>query len=107
MADEAVTVVAIITAKPEGADEVEQALRTLVAAVHSEDGCLTYSLQRAKDNPAKFITIEKWESQAHLDKHFTSPNMAAVGSAMQNLAEPPVIVMGSTIPIGDPAKGTF
>ena len=102
-----ITVVAVITATPESAAEVEEALRTLVAATHGEEGCLTYSLQRAADNPAKFVTVEKWASKEALDGHFTSPHMAAAGAAMQRLAEPPVVVVGETVPLGDPAKGTF
>jgi quinol monooxygenase YgiN len=102
-----ITVVAIITATPESAADVEKALSTLVEATHTEEGCLTYSLQRAVDDPTKFVTVEKWASKEALDGHFVSPHMAAVGQAMGQLAEPPTIVICNPIPLGDPAKGLF
>ena len=41
-----ISTVALITAKEGSADVVEQALRTLAAATHDEEGCLHYSLHR-------------------------------------------------------------
>jgi quinol monooxygenase YgiN len=98
------SVVAVITAQPDAAEEVFAALKGLGEATHTEEGCLVYSVARVVGDPAKFITIEKWTSQEALDGHLNSPHMAGMADAMKKLAEAPIILPGFPVELGDPAK---
>jgi len=55
-----------------------------------EDGCISYDFVRSVDNPERFVIVEEWESQAHLDahaatKHFVDlvPKMDAISTTVE------------------------
>ncbi|MEO6886250.1 MAG: putative quinol monooxygenase [Jatrophihabitantaceae bacterium] len=103
-----ISTVAIITAKPGSAEQVEQALQTLAEGTHAEEGCLHYSLHRGLQDPNVFVTIEKWRSQEDLDTHAKSAHIAAAFATMgEHLAGRPTIVPATPLAVGDPTKGTF
>jgi quinol monooxygenase YgiN len=61
----ALAVVAVFTAKPADAAEVEAQLRRLIEPTRAEDGCLRYELNRAAEPGVWFFT-EIWASaEAH------------------------------------------
>lgn len=99
-----ISVIAVITAQPDAAEEVFEALKGLGEATHTEEGCLVYSVARVVGDPAKFTTIEKWTSLEALDGHMKSPHMAALGDVMKKLAEPPLILPATPAAVGDPSK---
>ncbi len=79
-------VVAIITAKPGMRDNILQAFRANVPAVHAEQGCIEYGPAvdaegmgaiQTKFGPDSFVVVEKWESPEALKAHAASPHMAA------------------------------
>lgn len=76
------SVVATITAKPEFVDAVRQALLAVVPPSQAEAGCLQYDLHLARDNPARFVMIERWQDDATLDRHMASTHFAALGAAL-------------------------
>ena len=39
-----------------------------------EDGCISYDVVRSKDTADRFVIVEEWESQIHLDNHFKTPH---------------------------------
>lgn len=101
-----ISTVAIITAKPEAAAEVEGLLTSLAAETHAEDGCLHYSLHRGAE-PGVFVTIEKWDSKDSLDAHLASAHLAkAIGAATPLLTAPLQIVPAEAIPLDSP-KAAF
>jgi quinol monooxygenase YgiN len=79
-------VVAIITAKPGMRENILQAFRANVPAVHAEQGCIEYGPAidaegiggfQTKFGPDTFLVIEKWESPEALKAHAAAPHMAA------------------------------
>jgi len=79
-------VVAIITAKPGMRENILQAFRANVPAVHAEQGCIEYGPAvdadgiggfQTKFGPDAFVVIEKWESPEALKAHAAAPHMAA------------------------------
>jgi quinol monooxygenase YgiN len=103
-----ISTVAIITAKPGSADQVEAALRTLAAATHEEQGCLGYSLHRGVQDPNVFTTIEKWRSPEDLEAHLHSDHIAQTFAvAGEHLAGAPIIVPGRSLGVGADGKGAF
>ncbi len=101
--EDEVVVTAVMTAKPEHGDAVEESLRQLVAEVHAEPGCLLYTLNRTKDT---FVFIEKWESADALKVHGAGAAVAASSVRNEGLLEGrAVITVLHAVPAGDPVKG--
>ena len=81
-----VHVLAFITAKPGMRDEILEAFRANVPAVHAEDGCIEYGATidhadagaiQTKLGDDSFVVVEKWASLDALKAHGASPHMAA------------------------------
>ena len=102
-----VTVVAAFTVKPEHEEEAIGILKGVVAASHEEEGCLLYTLNKAKNQPHTWSIVEKWRSQEDLDAHFGKPHMAPMADAAGMLAEPPTVLFCEPVPTGDAAKGSL
>lgn len=89
-----VHVLAIIQAKPGKREQILQAFRANMPAVHAEDGCIEY--QPVVDDPDgasfqtelgadTFAVIEKWQSMAALNAHAASPHMASYAAGVKDL----------------------
>jgi quinol monooxygenase YgiN len=84
-------VLAIITTKPGLRDQVLEAFRANMPAVHAEAGCIEYGpvidadFPGAKYGPDTFVVVEKWESADHLKAHAASPHMAAYGAKTREM----------------------
>ena len=85
-------VLAIITAKPGMREQILEAFRANMPAVHAEAGCIEYGPvidaeggAGAKYGPDTFVVIEKWESLDHLGAHARSPHMAAYAAKTREL----------------------
>lgn len=74
-------VVATIPAKPEAADAIREALRSLAEATRAEEGCLAYDLFESGSTPGTFVTVERWTDSAALDAHMSAPHVAAAFAA--------------------------
>jgi quinol monooxygenase YgiN len=78
--------IATIEAKPGHETLVTEGLRDLIAPSRAEAGCTLYDACRAKDNPARLLVLEEWESQTALDAHIATPHfeafLAKVGDAL-------------------------
>ena len=93
-------VVAVITAKPGMRDQILEAFRANMPAVHAEAGCIEYgpvvdaegvgSFQ-TKYGPDTFLVLEKWESLDHLKAHAASPHMQAYGAKTKDMIASRVI----------------
>ncbi len=93
-------VVAIITAKPGKRDEILEAFRANVPAVHAEKGCIEYGPAtdaegmggfQTKFGPDTFLVLEKWESPDALKAHASAPHMAAYAAKTKDLIASRVI----------------
>jgi quinol monooxygenase YgiN len=85
-------VVAVITAKPGSEKLVGEALSALVEPTRAEAGCVSYDLFVSAADPATFITVETWRSQAELDAHLQTPHVQqTLAAAGDHLAQTPGI----------------
>jgi quinol monooxygenase YgiN len=88
---EMIHVLAIITTKPGMREQVLEAFRGNMPAVHAEAGCIEYGPVIDADFPGAkfgvdtFVVVEKWESADHLKAHAASPHMAAYGAKTREL----------------------
>src|SRR5699024_8731971 len=62
-----VVVTAVFHPKPGKQQELAEAMRRGIAAVHTEDGCELYAIHDAEDGT--ITMIEKWSSAEALDAH--------------------------------------
>lgn len=103
-----INVLALFRAKPEHRDELKQQLSTLAEAVHTEDGCLLYSLQQGTEDPDVFAYVEKWESEEALAAHGRAPHMlAGAGDRSALMAEPGTVVFTRSVGAGTQEQGTL
>jgi quinol monooxygenase YgiN len=68
-------VVAIMTAKPNKADDLRALLLPATQAFRNEDGCKAYALHEDEKRPGRFITYETWRDHDALNAHMSSPTM--------------------------------
>ena len=103
-----IVVVGSITSRPGKEDETREALASLVAPTHAEDGCILYAMHQGAADATRFVFVERWESQEALDAHLGSDHIAAVlAKADELLSEPPDIVVYRPVPEGEERKGSL
>jgi quinol monooxygenase YgiN len=87
-------VLAIITTKPGLRDQVLEAFRANMPAVHAEQGCIEYGPAvdaegmggfQTKLGPDTFVVVEKWESIDALKAHAAAPHMASYGAMVKDM----------------------
>ena len=89
MSEQKLTVLARIRAKTGKEEEVLREIMSLIEPTRSEEGCISYDLHRAQDDPALFCLYENWRSRRDLDEHLATPYLQAfLGKAPDLLAEP-------------------
>ena len=99
-----VVVTAVFRPAPNRREDLVDALRSTMPAVHAERGCLLYAIHDAEDGT--ITMIEKWASVADLDAHGSSPATAALQAAVDGLVNEPARVTRMTpVPVGDPGVG--
>lgn len=77
--------IARLTAKPDTANTLGEALRGLIAPTLKEEGALEYRLHRDADDPNVWILYESWRSRDDLDAHFERPYTKALMSRFPDL----------------------
>ncbi len=98
MSNEKLTVLARIKAASGKEKELCDILTALVPLTRTEEGCISYDLHRAQEDPALFFFCENWRSKKDLDDHFATPYLQAfLGKASELLAEPPDITFWNKI----------
>jgi quinol monooxygenase YgiN len=95
-----VHVLAVITAKAGRRDEILEAFRANVPAVHAEAGCIEYGAAidaegvgalQTRFGDDSFVVVEKWESLDALKAHAAAPHMAAYGAKTKDMIASRVI----------------
>ena len=102
-----ITVVARSRALPGKEKEWESALRAVVAPTHREQGCLKYTLHRGVKDPSLMVVLERWSSQADLDRHLAAPHIRDLFEKAARLAHPGDIAVYEQLEEGAPAQGRF
>lgn len=89
-----ISVLAFITTLPGQREEVLEAYRANTVPVRSENGCIEYVANvdptRSDQTPSalgpdSFVIIEKWDSFACLQSHWTSPHMISYAAKVKHL----------------------
>ena len=82
---QAIRVVAILTAKAGKESQVEQILRACVQPSRTEDGCLSYVLNRCIEQAGRFVFVERWASHEAIARHRQMPHYTTMANALGEL----------------------
>ena len=93
-----ITLIAKISAKP-GLEKIVWAeLQALIDPTRAEPGCLQYDLHQSLNDQSSFLFVERWRSQADIDKHFDMPYLKALqAKESEILAQPVEITLWKSI----------
>ena len=58
-------------------DAIRAALPAVITATRAEDGCAEYGCYEDTQQPGRYVFIERWRDKAALDRHLSTPHMAA------------------------------
>ena len=91
--EDRVAVIARFKAK-QGKDlELKELLLTIIEPSRADEGCISYDLHQAIDDPAVFMFYEIWRNKDLLGRHSTGPHLQAFRSKAKDLlAEPPEVI---------------
>ncbi len=81
------TLIATLVAKSASVDAVKVELTRLVEPSRREPGCLDYRLHQSPSDPAIFVFYERWQSEAHLERHTESAHYLRFREATDNLVQ--------------------
>ena len=99
-----VVVTAYFRPGPGRHDQVVEALRPAIAAVHEEPGCELYAIHDAPDGT--IVMIEKWTSVGDLDDHGAGEAVGALNAALDGLlASPTEVTRLVPLPAGTEDQG--
>jgi len=82
-----IAVVALIVAKPGAEDKLRTVLEGIVEPTRNEAGALQYDLHRDLKEPARFVFVERWESEEALAAHARSAHILAYREAAADWIE--------------------
>ncbi|WP_434638018.1 putative quinol monooxygenase [Klebsiella sp. I138] len=89
MMSEAVSIIAVLKARPGKTAELQQALKALLSPTRQEPGNLDYALFQLRDMPDTFYMRESWRDPSALEAHIALPHFQAFIAQMDSLlAEP-------------------
>ncbi len=98
MADNPVTVLATIKAKPGMEQQVREAVMALVGPTRKEPGCINYDLHQSLDDKRTFMLYENWTSKKVLDEHLNMPYLRDFfARSSEILAQPAEVVLWEMI----------
>nr|WP_312213340.1 putative quinol monooxygenase [Pseudescherichia sp.] len=87
------TVLAVLTAKPDQTEALKAALVALIAPTRQEPGNISYELFQLTETPEIFHMRECWQSQAALDDHVATPHFQSFVSQMDLLLNEPLAIV--------------
>ena len=99
-----VVVTAYFYPAPGQHDQVVEALRPAITAVHEEPGCELYAIHDAPDG--SIVMIEKWSTVSELDEHGSSEAVRALNASLEGLlASPTEVTRLVPLPAGSENQG--
>jgi quinol monooxygenase YgiN len=87
VADEQLSVVARLKAREGMEDRLREELLSLVEPSRKEEGCLSYDLHQAIEDPSLFYFYENWASQQDFDEHLQRPHVQEFDQKLDDLGE--------------------
>jgi len=88
-----VKLVVLIEVKPDQAQQQIDLYEKIRPLVLEEEGCLQYELSRVAGSDVKFVLIECWESQRHLDLHEKTTHMIEADAISPSFRASPATVL--------------
>lgn len=85
-------VVARLKAKSGEEEKVEKALRELLPKVREEEGTLSYTLNRAQNDPSMFMVLEKYKDMDAFAYHSSTPYLQEMFGAVLPLLDGDLVV---------------
>ena len=70
--------------RPDARDEAIAAAEAMRKASLEEPGCQEYGFWFAMDDPNELLVYERWDDQAALDFHFSTPHLAEFAARIPN-----------------------
>lgn len=84
-----IIVLARAQAKSEHADALADVVARTAQASRPDDGCLDYHFYRDVEDGTRFISVEQWESKAHLDAHMNNPAVQELFRVLPDMVSGP------------------
>ncbi|OWR31873.1 antibiotic biosynthesis monooxygenase [Saccharibacillus sp. O23] len=84
---EAITVTAIVKAKPGREHELRGELIKMIGPTRTESGCLEYVLNESIEDALTFVFYERWENADAVQAHLDSEHYREYRQAVEELAE--------------------
>ena len=69
-----------VTIKAGHEEEVIESFRKLQEETRHEPGCISYFVQRSRENPRAFLVYEQYEDEAALQAHRETPHFKQHGT---------------------------
>ena len=69
--------IATLKIEPGSLPAIRQAVMPCIEATRREKGCITYDLHQSLTDPDTLVFVERWETKAALENHFTEPHFLA------------------------------
>ena len=83
---------AFFQAKKGKEEELEQAFKSMFPLVRSEEGLITYSLNRSKADPGRFFFFERYKDRDAFNFHSSTPHFKDLFRRLKDLTEGDAIV---------------
>jgi quinol monooxygenase YgiN len=77
-----IIVLARVEFDPVHLDRLQPALDAMMRSTWDESGCLSYSMAIESRDEGIATIVERWDDEASLKAHFSSPHMAAFNAAV-------------------------
>lgn len=91
-------VVATYKSRPGSEDDLASHLRAMTALTRAEEGCESYRVVRAKDEPGTFVLFESYTDQEAFEAHKNSAHFDEhIRNGAWNLLDSREVVVGSEI----------
>ncbi|SFR68575.1 Quinol monooxygenase YgiN [Agromyces sp. CF514] len=101
----AVSVVAVLQAKPGLGPQVVESFREVSPLVHAEPGCELYAAHLERDGDT-VVMVERWTTRADLDAHASGAPLERLNELNAGLLVKPYDVWFlDAVPLGDPIRG--
>lgn len=101
-----VVVTAVFHPKEGAKEQLAEAMRAGIEAVHAEPGCELYAIHDAADGT--ITMLEKWTTVEELDAHGSGSAVKVLGAGIDGLlASPTVVTRMTPIPLGTPDQGAL
>lgn len=89
-----IIVIAEAQALPEHAEDMQSLLAATAQTSRGDDGCIDYHFYRDIEDANRFVSVEQWQSRAHLDSHMgTAHVQQLLGELPGKVAAAPVITV--------------